>query len=300
MPRVTRARFPAPPPLPDRPGRWKLLGRRLRRAARPAALMSGVVAFVVVVAVLGNLAGHGGAMFGRLGAATANFGLQVQRIAIDGRQKTPEAQIRMALGVNEGDAILGFSVEAARARLEALTWVRAAVVERQLPGTIKVTLTERAPFAVWQKDGKFALIDRAGNVVTDSDVLAFADKLPLVVGAGAAGAPAAALIDTLSAQPEVMQRLVAAVRVGDRRWDLCLASGTEVMLPEGAEPQALARLVELQADKKLLDRPLQDIDLRLPDRLRIRPMTDGPCGQRNDNARPDPARAAQALPRKST
>ena len=51
---------------------------------------------------------------------------------------------------------------------------------------------------------------------------------------------------------------------------LRLANGAEVLLPEGAEPQALARLAELQAQHALLDRPLATIDMRLPDRLVIR------------------------------
>ena len=66
--------------------------------------------------------------------------------------------------------------------------------------------------------------------------------------------------------------MVAAVRVGERRWNLRMKSGTDVLLPEGAEAQALAKLAELQATHALLDRPLQAIDLRLPDRLVVRPL----------------------------
>ncbi len=43
------------------------------------------------------------------------------------------------------------------------------------------------------------------------------------------------------------------------------------MLPEGHEAEALQRLVQLQASQTLLDRPLVFIDLRLPDRLAVRP-----------------------------
>ena len=48
-------------------------------------------------------------------------------------------------------------------------------------------------------------------------------------------------------------------------------NGADVMLPEGAEIQALAKLAELQASHSLLDRPLAVVDLRLPDRLVVRP-----------------------------
>ncbi len=290
MPRVKiRA---VPPPLPDRPGRWKLLWRRQRRLLRPTAIASTVVTVLILLAVGVNMIGRGAPLRERLGRATAGMGLDVQHITIEGRQKTPEAAVRAAIGMGPGDPILGFSVSAARNRLEGLTWVRSAVVERQLPDTIHVVLNERTPFAVWQIDGRFTLIDRAGKVVTDSDIAAFRDKLPLVVGAGAEAA-AAPLIDSINAVPDLMPRLVAAVRVGDRRWNLCMTSGADVLLPEGAEPQALAKLAELQLTKALLDRPLQEIDLRLPDRLRLRPMTEGPCGQR-------PGQTATVMPKRAT
>jgi cell division protein FtsQ len=110
-----------------------------------------------------------------------NIDLRVQDITIVGRANTPEPLLRAALGVSVGDPILGFSVEAARARIETLSWVGHVAVERRLPGTIYLALTERRPFAIWQDQGKFQLIDHDGAVVLNEDVANFTD-LPLVVG----------------------------------------------------------------------------------------------------------------------
>lgn len=296
MPRVKPR--PAPAPLPDRPGRWKLLMRRQRRMLRPTAFASLAFCVFMAVIILVNVIGRGAPMRDRLGRMTAGIGLEVRDVIIEGRQKTPEPMVRAAIGAAPGDPILSFSVADAQQRLESLTWVRSAIVERVLPGTIRVVLNERRPFAVWQNQGKFVLIDRAGNIVTDSDIAAFADKLPLVVGVGAP-LQAAALLDGMAAYPDLVSRMVAAVRVGERRWNLCMTNGADVLLPEGAEPPALAKLSELETTKAILDRPLQEIDLRLPDRLRVRPMAEGPCGQRNDNA-PVQGRAATIPPRKAT
>jgi len=265
---------PTPAPrLKDRPGRWKLMWRNQRRLVRPALAVGGLIAVVVLLGGLLHTLGHGADWRERLGNATAAVGLRVRDIVIEGRQKTPEALLRAALGVHSGDPILAFSVADAKARLETINWVQSATVERLLPGTIMVRLTERSPIAVWQHDGKFALIDRDGNIVTDSDVSTFAGQLPLVVGVGAPRA-AASLLDALAAQPSLQGRVVAAVRVGERRWNLRMNNGCDVLLPEGAEAQALAKLVELQASHALLDRPLQALDLRLPDRLVVRPLPD--------------------------
>ncbi len=258
----------------DRPSRLKLLLRRTRRFARPLGI--GVVLLGVVVIGYGALFGHAGA--GSAGGSITTWrerfaravNMRVQRIDIEGRANTPEPLLRAALGVREGEPILGVSLEAARLRIEGLSWVEHVAVERRLPGTIAVALVERRPFAIWQSQGKFELIDRTGTVVANEDVSAFA-TLPLVVGAGAASR-AAELLDALQDEPEIRARVVAGVRVGERRWNLQLKNGITVMLPEGNEPAALRRLNELQTADALLDRPVAAVDLRLPDRLVVRPL----------------------------
>jgi cell division protein FtsQ len=172
--------------------------------------------------------------------------------------------------VSKGDPILGFSVEGARQRIETLSWVEHVAVERRLPGTIYVDITERRPYAIWQNQGKFQLIDRTGEVVTNEDVATFAD-LPLVVGIGAP-AHAADMLTALAAVPDIKSRVAALVRVGGRRWNLQLKNNITVMLPEAHEAAALDRLRDLQNQQQLLDRPLVFVDMRLPDRLAVRAL----------------------------
>ena len=160
----------------------------------------------------------------------------------------------------------------ARQRVETLSWVEHATVERRLPSTVVVFLQERRPFAIWQNQGKFALIDRNGQLVANQNIAEFR-QLTLVVGPGAPAA-AATLIDALSDRPDLQKRIIAAVRVGERRWNLHLNNGADVMLPEGHEIAALDRLMQLQQQHALLDRPLAAIDLRLGDRLVLRPRPD--------------------------
>lgn len=276
MPRVKRQTaemLAAPRRLQDRPGRWKLALRRQRRLLRPALLCAAVAAILLIAAGAVRGLGQGASFRDQLANLSVRVGLRVANIDIQGREKAPEPQVRAALGLRNGDAILTYSLAEARARLEKIKWVQSATLERHLPGTIVVRLVERRPFAVWQIDGNFALIDRGGNVVTDSEVAAFSGLLPLVVGPGAPMA-AAGLIDALATQPALQARVTAAVRVGERRWNLHMDSGTDIMLPEGEEKRALARLAELQASHALLDRPLQAVDMRLPDRLVVRPLVE--------------------------
>jgi cell division protein FtsQ len=272
VPRVTRAPRNS---VKDRPGRLKLLLRRQRRLVRPA----GWIGFAALVVLLGVIVVHSAAPGGtlatlreRLGGATAFAGLRVTDVVIEGRANTPEPLLRAALGVSIGDPILGFSVEMARQRVETLSWVEHATIERRLPGTVVVYLQERRPFAIWQNQGKFVLIDRDGQLVANQNLAEF-HSLPLVVGPGAPSA-AATLIDALTDRPDLQKRVTAAVRVGERRWNLRLNNGADVMLPEGHEIEAIDRLMQLQQQHALLDRPLAAIDMRLGDRLVVRPRPD--------------------------
>jgi cell division protein FtsQ len=272
MPRVTRSPRNS---VKDRPARLRLLLRRQKRLLRPA----GWLAFAALVVLLGVIVVHSAAPGGtlatlreRLGGATAFAGLRVTNVVIEGRANTPEPLLRAALGVSIGDPILGFSVEMARQRLETLSWVEHATVERRLPGTVVLFLQERRPFAIWQNQSKFVLIDRTGQIVANQNVAEF-HQLPLVVGQGAPAA-AATLIDALTDRPDLQKRVIAAVRVGERRWNLRLNNGADVMLPEGHEVAALDRLVQLQQQHAVLDRPLAAIDMRLGDRLVLRPRPD--------------------------
>jgi cell division protein FtsQ len=280
-PAPAAARLPdrLPDRMPDRPGRWKLFARHGRHYARRALAGAVLLGALFATGLVLHAIGQGDSIRERLGDATGRFGLTVETIQFVGNRKTPEPLLRAALGVSRGDPILGFSVRDARQRLETITWVKSATVERRLPGLVVVQIEERAPFALWQLDGKFTLVDRDGRLVTDSEVAKFVDQVPLIVGPGAPQA-AAVLMDFLAVQPDILARMKAAVRIGERRWNLRMNNGADILLPEGAEAPALARLAELQAAHQLLDRPLQAVDLRLPDRLVIRPVPERPPATR--------------------
>jgi cell division protein FtsQ len=277
MPRVTtsakRGRNSPRNSVKDRPARWRMWVRRARRGLRPAAWILAamlVVGFGFTLVHAWSPGGTLSTMRERLGTATGIAGLRVRNIVVEGRANTPEPLLRAAIGASKGDAILGFSVEQARTRIEGLTWVESATVERRLPDTLVIQLAERRPFAIWQNQGRFVLVDRAGLVVANQDVAQFR-ALPLIVGLGAPAA-AAPLLDVLTAKPGLGARVTAAVRVAERRWNLRMKNGTDVLLPEGAEAAALEKLDKLQQDQALLDRPLAVIDMRLPDKLVVRPM----------------------------
>ena len=261
-----RAARPTPPP-------------RRRRRLSPALRRALPWAIAVVLAI----GCYGGVVLSRLPigqailagaadqalAASAALGLVVRSIDVEGRETTDTATIMAALAAERGTPILGVSPRRAKEKLESLPWVRSAAIERRLPDTLVVRLVERHPLAVWQHAGKHELVDRDGAVIPVKDLTRFA-RLPTVVGDDAAS-HATALIDMLAREPELAARVTAAVRVDDRRWNLRIDHVIDVLLPEANPAEAWARLAAQERANKLLQRDIQTVDMRLPDRLVLRP-----------------------------
>ncbi len=95
-------------------------------------------------------------------------------------------------------------------------------------------------------------------------------SLMVVVGEDAP-ANATALVRMLASEPDLMARVKAAVRVGGRRWNLHMADGIDVKLPEQDPERAWQRLGDYQRKHRLLDKPVRVLDLRFDDRLVVRP-----------------------------
>ena len=199
---------------------------------------------------------------------TARLGLVVADVKVEGREATDRDAILAALGAAPGAPILALSPARAKGQLEKLPWVRSAVVERRLPDTLYVRLVERKPLALWQHGGKLELIDHEGAVIPVSHLDRFA-RLPLVVGEHAAD-HAAELLDILATEPDLAARVNAAVRVGDRRWNLRIDNAIDVLLPADSAARAWAELANLERSSAILKRDVQVVDVRLPDRLVVR------------------------------
>lgn len=202
----------------------------------------------------------------------AEQGLALAKVEVEGRYYQNKDAILGALGVKRGMAVLDIDLAAAKTRLEQLPWVRAAAIERRLPDTLYIRLTERQPFAFWQSNGQLALIDRDGTVITRDALFRYGPLLVLV--GDDAPAKAADLRALLQTEPALAQRVESATRYGDRRWNLRLANGIEIALPETDAEDAWHRLAALERSEQVLERQIAAIDLRLPDRVVLRPAPD--------------------------
>jgi cell division protein FtsQ len=209
----------------------------------------------------------------RLLAWSGQSGLAVRKVMVEGRRWTPPETLRSQLNINLGTPLLAIDTAAVRDRLETLAWVERASVARLLPDAVQIRLLERQPLALWQRAGRFEVIDRAGEVIEGALLDHHPDEyghLRVLVGDGAPQ-EAAALFALLSTEPALSSRVVAATRVGERRWNVHFDHDVEVWLPERDVLGAWQVLADKARDEALLERAVTVIDLRfLPERLRLR------------------------------
>lgn len=220
---------------------------------------------------LGARAGE--AVVARVLDLTAAAGLRVSQVYVDGRSRADLAAVREAVGVEPGDPLLGLDLAAIKARLEQLTWVERASASRLFPDAVRVQILEREPIALWQRQGRFALVDRSGGViegvVSDRASAARYGHLRVLVG-DHAPERAVRLFVLLSTEPELWARVAAATWVGERRWSVHLDNGIEVLLPEDRVIEAWRFLAAKAREDALLERAIRVVDLRfLPERLRL-------------------------------
>lgn len=200
-------------------------------------------------------------------ASASAIGFSIRDLSLSGQVQTTEADIAAALGLTEWTSLVGFDVEAARVQLEKLPWVKAATVRKAYPSALAIALTERRAVAIWQHGDDLSLIDDHGETIAEFSDPRFAG-LPLVTGAGAAAA-VNALLPALAGNESIARRVIAHIRVGERRWDLRLDNGVTIRLPENGVEEALATLDGLAAEGDVFNRDVAAIDLRLKDRVAI-------------------------------
>jgi cell division protein FtsQ len=201
--------------------------------------------------------------------ASADAGLTIDDVMLEGRHFSDRRAVAKAVDLRRGMPILGFSLNAMRERLIVNPWIADAHIERRLPNVVHIRLTERRPIALWQRKGQLALVDSDGKIIKGADLRKFRE-LVILVGKGAPK-EAPTLFAMLSAEPALARLVTAATRIGGRRWTLSFTGGVRVYLPEMDPHVAWTRLAGINRRKKLLARDIKLIDMRLPDRMIVKP-----------------------------
>lgn len=284
-------------PVKERPRRRNArrksaLDRWLARLPLGAAALHRILSWGIVALVI--LALWGVARFFGLPAMAhmelaewaARAGYEVEKVEVHGTERMDEMAV-YAIALGQVDrSMLNVDLGAVRDEIMHLPWVSDARISRRLPDTLVVDIVERKPAAVWQHQGRLALIDASGAVLEPVSPVAMPD-LPLLVGTDANG-QAERLARLMEAAPALKPLLAGATWVGNRRWDLRFQSGETLLLPEG-DAQAASALVtfaRLDGINRLLGRGIARFDMRDPDKFILRLPKDAAAARLKDGVAP--------------
>ena len=213
----------------------------------------GIASFLGVPSAIGSAIGEG------LGRA----GLRVTNVQITGLQHMDQNEVYRIAFDQPSLAMPLVDLGAIRQRLiERGGWIADAHVSRRLPDTLVVHIVESEPAAVWQNNGRLALISNTGMLLQPVSADAMPD-LPLVIGPHA-NEQESSYRSLLAAAPALRPQVRAANWIGNRRWNLVFESGEVLQLPEGDEAaqRALARFARMDGSAPLLGRGWAGFDMR--------------------------------------
>jgi cell division protein FtsQ len=246
----------------------ELLERHLPNRAGVAAtvlMLLGSAGFGIVKG--GHLEQFTSALSDSRNAIANSAGFRITTVAINGRKQLTQDEVLAIGGVNGRSSLLFLDAATVRDKLRANPWIADATILKLYPGRLQIDIVERSAFALWQQDGRLSVIADDGVVLEPYMSRRFI-SLPLVVGKGAE-TRARDFLALLARYPQVHAATKAAVFVGERRWNLRLADGLDIRLPENDAGKALASLSKLDKEDRLFSRDIVAIDMRLPDRLTV-------------------------------
>ena len=197
--------------------------------------------------------------------------LDIDNITVTGARHVNPAQVRAAAGVHRGEHLLVLDTGAVARRIERIPWVRAAKVERDLPGTLRIKVTEYVPAAYVRVTGGVMLIAANGDVIARAaDAPAGTVEIRGVRRAPAAGdtlAPADAA-SVVAHLPTAFARQVDAVAVTDGGVALEMRGGGEIRLGNSSDLAAKAASAQAVLDHlAATGSHYSYIDVSTPDRV---------------------------------
>jgi len=230
-------------------------------------IIGGAVGLAFVIA---NLAGVPAMAQQQVAAMASDAGFEVKNVRVTGTSRMDERQVYARALAQTDRPMPQVELEALRAELLELPWVKDARVSVQLPSTLVIDIVEREPHAVLEKPDRLVLIDASGAELEPISQDAAQDMLHI---SGPGSAQQVAPLETLlAAAPALGPEVDAAEWVGNRRWNLSFKSGQVLALPEGAEQSAsaLVKFARMDGQNRLLGGQVATFDMRSPPRIYMR------------------------------
>lgn len=198
--------------------------------------------------------------------------LKVREVVVVGATHVSSDEIATIAGLDDSDNLLLVSPGGVEDKVSELPWVKRARVDRKLPGTVRVKITERRPAMVLSVQDQRWTLDVFGNVLTEG---ASSDKLPVLAAASVMVPEAGARLEAPEIQAalgawrslssKVRDRVAAVLAPTPERITLSLDNGTQVRFGAAEALEAKNEVLEvLLAQLEAEGRTAAYIDVRVP------------------------------------
>lgn len=248
---IVRRSTPTPePPKPPRSSWW-----RWQHTAATAFAVS-------VVALIGAVvwAWQGGTF-------------AVGHVEVHGTDRV-DAIVVASLADLDGDLILTADLDAAAARVRTHPLIKSAQVERELPGTVRITIEERQPWGIWEQAGVLYTIDRDGYVLgsfppdLDLPVIRSTAQAPLEQGSRVDRTAVDAAAQLYELLPETLDVTVSEVAYSEALGvQVTTGDGRTAVLGDASSiPYKLAAWAAVATEARVRGIDYTRVDLRFGDR----------------------------------
>jgi len=204
--------------------------------------------------------------------------ITVQGDVVHQNAVTFRAQLASQMKNSLSGSFLTLDLQQVRQLFEAVPWVRRAVVQRDFPNRLKVTIEEHRAVAWWGEAGSGRLVNALGEVFEASPDEG--EELPELAGPDQEAAQVWSLFRSLQTEFGRLEMGVARLQLNERgSWSADLDSGARIELGRGTPEELLARVQRFTGTLSQLTArypgAIQSVDLRYPNgyALRVRGVT---------------------------
>ena len=171
----------------------------------------------------------------------------LQRITVDGDvAHSNEVTLRANVAPRLQGNFFTMDLAQARASFEAVPWVRRAVVRREFPNRLRVTLEEHQPVAVWGLESDGRMVNQQGELFEANVMEADVERMPRLMGPDAQSAEVLGLYRLLTPMFTPLNFELSSLELTARgSWRAQLEGGSVVELGRGQAVQVQERVLRL-------------------------------------------------------
>ena len=239
-----------------------------------------------------------GAPVALVGWFTVSSYFLVDELSVQGGQRVAKSWVEAALESTVGEHIFGLSLPDVSQPIQDHPWISTIELRKELPRRLVVTIQERQPVAVWQRDEVDLYLDARGRTIAETQDEELSHLLPRLSWGNQEPVPVGRVLSVLEELRELRPAWSTATESigiladGDLRLKIATLE-FELIVREGTLAEALPRLDRALEEIDERSMEVAVIDLRLPRRVVIRPVVTT-AGQNNPTGTTSPGETEES------